>query len=539
MVHIEHVGPAEVPDEARPCTVRMRDGVRLSTDVYLSGSGEPGPVVLIRLPYDKTGTYTFVPQVAGYFTARGYHVVAQDVRGKFRSEGESLVFVNEAADGHDTIDWVTRQPFSDGVVGMWGDSYYGYTQLAAASTAHPALRAISPRVTGTRLGELPVDVPGEPTRPVEMFVSRLYPCTYFHARDIYMWEPDWTRRPYAASVEEFFAQVGSRSASWDQWFPHPVLLRRFPFGHPFDAPAIPVLLTIGWWDNCAPWQWSDHEEIQRRGAWSLLEHLVVEPIDHENNYLPDDDGHAPEATLSDMLDPTVEFFDVHLRGLAPASSIPRVRWTLARTGEVRVAETWPPAGVVPVDLHLTAGGRLAAEPEATAGELTWVHDPDSLVPSPTANAFDFLNPMPDERAWSSRGDVLVFDGPATEADDDLVGGVTLTLTVASSGPRMDVFARLLDVRPDGAAHLVARGQLHLVDASAPQQVEVDLGQLGYRLRRGHRLRLHLASSDFPEYVPQPGTGEHPWLAVDVARNTQRLSLGDAQARLRLHRLPPG
>ena len=79
--------------------------------------------------------------------ARGYAFVPQDVRGRFRSEGDPLAFVNEVPDGYDTIDWIARQPWSNGDVGMWGDSYYGFTQWAAVASRHPALKAIVPRVT--------------------------------------------------------------------------------------------------------------------------------------------------------------------------------------------------------------------------------------------------------------------------------------------------------------------------------------------------------------------------------------------------------
>jgi predicted acyl esterase len=68
---------------------------------------------------------------------------------------------------------------------------------------------------------------------------------------------------------------------------------------------------------------------------------------------------------------------------------------------------------------------------------------------------------------------------------------------------MDVFARLLDVAPDGTALRIARGQVHITDAVEPAVVDIDLGQLGYRVREGHRLRLHVHSSDFPEFLPQP------------------------------------
>jgi len=144
-------GAAPLDPRADARLVRMRDGVRLATDVYLpEPPGPRRPAILIRLPYDKSGRSTFMPAIAHYLTANGFAVVIQDVRGKFRSEGVAEPFVNEAADGHDALDWIVSQPWSNGIVGMSGDSYYGFTQWAAASTGHPALRAMVPRATGSR-----------------------------------------------------------------------------------------------------------------------------------------------------------------------------------------------------------------------------------------------------------------------------------------------------------------------------------------------------------------------------------------------------
>lgn len=531
----ERVGPAPVSPRAEQQLVRMRDGVRLATEVYLPEGAEgrePGPTVLIRLPYDKDGAYTFIPQIAEHVAARGYRVVAQDVRGKFRSEGEALVFVNEVYDGYDTLDWIEQQEWSDGIVGMWGDSYYGFTQWAAVSSGHPALRAISPRVTGTRLGALPERLPGAATTEVEMSIGRLYPVTMFHSNDVFYWEVDWSRRPYVASVERFLDAVGERSISWDQWWPHPVQLRRFPNGSPFEARPVPALQTIGWWDNCAPWQWADHAEIARRPAWALNEYLLIDAIDHEGYHLTRGE-HVEQRSeqeqrrlIAESLDPTLEFFDVFLRGLAPVDSIPRVRWNLAHTEGLREAPSWPPPGTVERTLVATADGRLAdARGSVPADVLRWTHDPDDLVPSPVGNAFAFLLESPDERAWAQRDDVLVFDGEAASEPLDLVGAVGLAATAGSDGPAFDLFARLLDVAPDGAARLIARGQAHVPRADGELELALDLGQVGYRLRAGHRLRLHVASSDFPEYMPQPGTGENPWTAVEVRRNAQTLRAG--------------
>ena len=532
----ERVGPAPVSRHAQQHMVRMRDGVRLATEVYLPADGHtPGPTVLIRLPYDKDGTYTFIPRIADHIVAHGYRVVAQDVRGKFRSEGEAMLFVNEVYDGYDTLDWIVQQGFSDGVVGMWGDSYYGFTQWAALSSGHPALRAMSPRVTGTQLGALPERARGAVTMEVEMAVNRLYPVTMFHSNDIFHWDMDWSRRPYADAVERFMDAVGARSISWDQWFPHPVNLRRFPNGSPFDTRPVPVLQTIGWWDNCAPWQWRDHWEIARRPAWAISEYLLIDSIDHENYHLTRGERALERSDaeldrlVAEALDPTLAFFDVFLRGRAPAESIPRVRWNLAHTEGLREAPSWPPPGTTEHTLYANADGTLGERPDGH-GLLTWTHDPDDLVPSPVGNAFAFLLESPDERAWADRDDVLVFDAEPVRAPLDLVGGVRLHAVAGSDGPAFDLFARLVDVAPGGAAHLIARGQVHVPDADGEVALDVDLGQVGYRLRPGHRLRLHIASSDFPEFMPQPGTGEDPWTAVEVCPNRQSLRAG---ARLSL------
>ncbi|MFF5081817.1 CocE/NonD family hydrolase [Actinoplanes sp. NPDC000266] len=522
-LEIHRTGPGPLSPDATQHMVRMRDGVRLATDVYLPAGGEPGPTILTRLPYDKSGEYTFMPKVAAYFTARGYRMVVQDVRGKFRSEGETLLFVNETYDGYDTIDWVINQEWSDGVVGMWGDSYYGFTQWAAASSGHRALRAMVPRVTGTRLGELPVPVPGQRTHDVEMSVHRFYPLSMFHDRDILEWRFDWSRRPLAEGVEEFFAAVGSRSPSYDLWFPHPVTLRRFPAGSPFDAPAVPVLMTIGWWDNCAPWQWADHRAIAGKPAWRRNEYLLLEAIDHENNSHFGGPGPA-QGALEAYLDPAAEFFDVFLRG--EEKEIPRVRWQLAGSGDpsYRTSPAWPPVAGWESIFHARVDGGLGPAPDV-AGTATWTHDAENPVPSPARDPFAFLAECPDERDLAARDDVLVFTAEPVPSPLDLAGPLRVTATAGSDGPEMDLFARLLDVAPDGSCRLIARGQQTILEPGDGCPVELDLGHTGYRLAAGHALRLTLASSDAPEFVPAPGTGEHRWLASTTKPNHQCVRLG--------------
>ena len=147
-VTIESLGPAGVDPRAQQQMVPMRDGVRLATDVYVPGGAGPVPAVLVRLPYDKNGRYCWMPFISPHFTDAGYAFVPQDVRGKFRSEGETNAFVarDRGRLRHDRLDHAAAV-VRTGTSACGATSYYGFTQWAAVASQHPALKAIVPRVT--------------------------------------------------------------------------------------------------------------------------------------------------------------------------------------------------------------------------------------------------------------------------------------------------------------------------------------------------------------------------------------------------------
>ena len=364
-------------------------------------------------------------------------------------------------------------------------------------------------------------------------MTYMYPLTQFFDRETLMWEPDWSRRDFAAQAEEFMREVGRRGLSYDQWYPNPVLLPRFPAGDPFAGRSVPVLHTIGWWDNCAPLSWRDVERIKRHPNWDVHHYLRIEAIDHESFRLLEADADRVmdrsdeqiRALLPRTLDPTLAFFDVFVRGNRPAADLPRVSWSLAGTEEMRESASWPPAGVRQVTRYATGEGRLDIERPASPTSLTWTHDPADLVPSSVPDAFSFLLYRPDEASIGERADVLRFDSAPIAEDVDLAGPVCARLRVASDGPVMDCFVRVLDVAPDGTALRIARGQQQLLDATDTAVLEIDLGHLGYRLRAGHRLRVHVSSSDYPEFLPQTGTGADPWTWGETRTNRQSLVVG--------------
>jgi uncharacterized protein len=540
----EHVAPAPVSPLATEHMVRMRDGVRLATDLYLpDGLDGATEAVLVRLPYDKCGDYCFMPRIAPLFLEHNYVFVVQDVRGKFRSDGDDVPFVNEVVDGYDTLDWIVGQEWSNGRVGMFGDSYYGYTQWACVASGHPALRAICPRCTGADVVDLPR--PGSDEVPLMLMAS--YLAEHWVGRDAYRFEIDWSPRPLLDVFEPIWEALGGRSHGFDLSYPHPVPLRRFPTGHPFDARPVPTLQLMGWFDNIAPWQWDDHRRLARRPDWSRMEYLYIDSVDHEIYHLADTpiteaNDHdvnpaALDALLPRYVQPALDFYEVFLRESKPADSLPKVRWRPAH-GDWKSADSWPPPGAVTETLYLDAGGTLSPQPPARAEEVSWTHDPDDLIPSKVDNPFAFLQAYPDEREWGERADVLAFTGAPVEAGLELAGPIELVLMARSTGPEMDLFVRLLDVAPDRAARYIARGQLRVEPADRDTLVRIPLWHAGYLLRPGHSLGVHLFGSDFPEFVPHPGTGENRWLARETSTNEQTVRLGgDDPARLTVTVLP--
>ncbi|MFJ2259140.1 CocE/NonD family hydrolase [Streptomyces sp. NPDC087844] len=561
-IRYERTGSAPVPDHARQHLVRMRDGVRLATDVYLPEGADAGvgtasdtgsgtgsgtdelPAVLVRLPYDKNSRYVYFDKIASLFTARGYALVVQDVRGKFRSGGQTLPFLREPLDGYDAIDWITHQPWSNGVVGMFGDSYYGFTQWAAVAAQHPALRAVVPRVTTVDFNGTTQSDPDDPSpvgRPVWLEGIEYY-AHYWVDNSVYDFTPDRSVRPVIEQYEQAFTAMGARSAWFDLLAPRYTNLLPALGRHPFDARPVPVLHCVGWFDNISIPHMRDYLELASRPGWDAVQYLWAGAIDHENYHLdlapaaPADDHAHDEAALDRMLlnyaGPALDFFDVFLKGIRPVSALPKVAWELGHDGW-RTAEAWPPAESTERTFWLTEparaggplpGGTLSNEPGDGDGEqsVRWVYDPESLVPSQVANSFSFLQSYPDEAQLADREDVLVFSTPALSEPLDLAGPVDLVLRVTGTGETFDVFAKVLDISPGGQAHMIIRGQVSVRTRRAPAEIPVALGHTGYRLRPGHRLALTIAGSDYPMFLPSSGSTENPWTTLAPKPSTQTL-----------------
>lgn len=540
---------APTPAQATSVSIPMRDGVNLAAHVYLPALAEHQsvPTVLSRLPYDKGGRYTFWDKIADRFTAHGFAVVVQDVRGKFESEGELFPFRNEPADGYDTLEWVVEQPWSNGSVGMYGDSYYGFTQWAAVSTKHPALKAFVPCVTGSDLF-LYAHPDAMPRLPMREWLAHTWGHEFL-SYDPYsssIPEPAYHAPEGHAEVEQTIRLVSEAIADGS------LLEATFPDGWPAETLEIPALHVSGWYDNCLEAQLRDWQRASGSPA-AAHQYLRLGSTDHEafpwrelgvplENHEEDDD--ATHQFLDGAMVDVLSFLDHYLNDRGGRWSAPTVKFATTN-GLDQVADRWPPANVRPVDVVLTELAASASDRGRLSGltdvvqpveteSVTWVHDPSFPVPFLPESEFGQCADLPDESYLHARPDVLVFDSIPVGTPVDLCGTVNFDGLVDADGGSTHVVVRLLDLYPTGEARAICYGAVVADTSSGPIGVQVPMVATSYRMRPGHALRLVVSTSCFPLYAVHPGHDGDVWDLADAKATKQTLlSSADRRATVRL------
>ena len=532
----------------------MRDGVRLFADVYLPETPGPFPVILTRMPYDKQSAYGMMPALGRFWAQRGYAYVAQDVRGRFKSEG---VFgrVDEISDGYDTIDWISKQPWCNGNVGVTGESYYGYTTWAAGVGQHPSLKSIAP-----------VDItPDLYERRFVNGVFRLHAqggwALDMNGRDEQDVEAiDWWHLPLITLGDA----AGLGDSIFTSWI-HKSVRSEFwnerSFHHRYDRIRVPALYIGGWYDNytngtIAGWQGVREQSPRleaRQEQW-----IVMGPWDHESVSTqffdpPEpltkigriDIGTSAATTYSETL---LAFFDYTLKGADNGyDKTPRVRIFVIGDNEWRYEEEWPLARMQPTPYYFhsdgaaqsaAAGGSLdIIPPDNQTGQLqqdSYEYDPaDPVVYSMDQDPWSRAVAITDRSSIANRPDVLTYDTlPLSEAIE-LTGPVTVTLFAASTAPDTDFTATLVDVSPDGYAQLIQEGILRAsfresdtqptpIEPGQIYQYEIDLWATSYVVQPGHRIRVEISSSNFPRFARNLNTGNPFGMSDEIAVATQTI-----------------
>jgi hypothetical protein len=517
----------------------MRDGTVLRADVYRPATGGPWPVLLARLPYGKN-----VPATAAFLdplgmARRGFIIVIQDTRGRFASDGEWEPWTFEADDGYDTVRWAAALPGSNGSVGMFGGSYFGNTQWMAALSKPPELMAIAPMITWSepddglfsRGGaiELGITLPWSLGQGVDTLMRRhadnpaaLVGALAALIRDLDevattgYWELPAGRHP--AFVRHAIPELGfERSRREPGWSASCRVAGRQ------QEVGLPSLHIGGWYDIFCQGMLDNFMAIRAAGRPATL---IMGPWTHINNSGYIGDVNFGMAASGDLLGFRGRLADVQLEWFrqwlapdaaagdtdSPGPKLPPVLLFVMGANQWREELQWPLARAVDTPLYLRADGRLTRDaPQGGECADTYVYDPAD--PAPTTGGALLMSsefrPGPlDQARVEARPDVLVYTTEPLAEDVEVTGRIRACLHAATDAPATDWVVRLCDVGTDGVSRNVVDG---IVRAVAPPgeftEHAVDLWSTSYLFRAGHRMRVHVTSSNFPRWDRNLNTGE--------------------------------
>lgn len=546
----------------RNVRVSMRDGTRLATDLYRPDAEGKFPVILSRTPYDRR---MLEPQ-AQYYARRGYVFAAQDCRGRFGSEGAWQPFVNEKADGFDTIEWLAAQPWSSAKVGMIGGSYLGWVQWFAASQRPPHLVTIIPNVA-----------PPEPfyNIPYEHGVFFLYGA---------IWWADVVESTAGADLAGQMAAfgnigdkkyhellrslpvidldkkvLGKENRYWREWIAHWTdddYWQRADFYDELKDVDIPVFHQSGWFDGdgigsklnyqkmtayghhnqklvLGPWGHTD-TDMRMTGEWDFGPQAIV---DLQRQYLRWFDHWLKDVDNGITREPLVSIFVMGsnrwLRdNVYPIGGTRFEKWYLSSDGKANTSG---------------GDGRLGTEQAGGASEPDrYAYDPGDPTPSPdlyvpedeeeraatrpaTAPAAtqDVKSAAQEEKVrkgyhaklTAQRRDILVYTTPPLQKSLTIAGPVSAVIYASSSAKDTDWFVRLIEINKDGQLWSRGEGRLRAsfrdsnrrpkpLKPGEVYQYTLDLWQTGTEIPAGNRLRVEVCSASFPLFSRNLNAGGH-------------------------------
>ena len=494
----------------------MSDGTKLATDIHLPGQHGAWPVLLMRSTYGRTGG-----GVEG-FVERGYAVVVQDVRGMGDSEGEEHVFYAsgwrpDQHDGADTVAWIHAQDWCNGKVGTMGGSALGITQMLLA----PA------------------------TDLLDAQFIQVAPASFYH-------EGIYHGGVWRKNLGEGWLAMIQQPHVIDIWKSHPYY---DPYWEYMNATAkapettAPAVFVGGWYDIFQQGTIDAFTAREERGGTGAKgnNYLVMKWSAHGPDITEDYtfDENRFDLRVSRMRE---AFFEARLKGDPSAlEEYAKVNYYVlgadtagAPGNEWRTADTWPPYATTATAYYLHADGTLAKEEPAEAGAArTFTYDPGD--PYPTHGGANLILPAGpfDQRKYSTtRNDLLKFATAPLEAPLEFTGRVKVRLYVSTDAPDTDFTAKLVDLypEPDGREILLLdniqrvklRKRLSEPEPllGGPEEVaalDIDLWSMAFIFEKGHRIGLHISSSNHPRFEANPNTGDdHPNGEARPARNTVHL-----------------
>lgn len=527
--------------------IPLADGCRLAARIWFPDEATlPAPVVLEYLPYRRRDRHRgddalLHPGLA----SRGFVAVRVDIRGSGDSDGILLdeYTAQEGADALEVIDWLSRQPWSNGSVGMIGLSWSGFNSLRVAALRPPALRAI---VTACASDDRYAD-------DMHYMGGCLLHDNLQYGATLFTWlatPPDpevvgdrW-RQMWSDRLEAVEPPAG-------RWMSHPTNDAYWSAGAPgaSDGRIDAAVMAVGGW-----------ADGYTNAVLRLLSTLtgprkgLIGPWAHAYPHL------GTPGPRIDFIGVVARWFDHWLRGVDTGvmdepmltawlqeSEPPRTHYA-NRIGRWLTEPVWPSPAVTPTALHL-GGTRLAGEPAPIDRSIC--SPADTGLASGEWCPYGAGDELPsDQRDDDDRS--LTFDGDALDRPLQLLGGVRLALRVSVDVAGGQLAGRLLDVAPDGTSARITYGLVNLLHPhgetrpgpivpGAPARVEIRLKDVAYELAAGHRLRLALSTAYWPLAVPAPApvtaTIHSGWLELPVRRappSEPEVAVGEAWSPPPLH-----
>jgi putative CocE/NonD family hydrolase len=525
--------------------VRMRDNVRISVDVYRPTAEGRFPGILVLTPYDNNSAG--LRQRAHWFARRGYAVALADARGRYDSEGDWNPFdPKHKTDGHDLVEWLAKEPWCSGRVGMMGSSYLGWTQWWTATQAPPSLKAIAPEVA-----------------PPDHFENAPYQNGV-----LVSWIMDWSAGmagrtaqsvgdgPYGGFASTRAADLmqtpyiklnerrGVMDAPWfDGWLRHNLSgdeswkAISYQGKDNYARVTVPSLSVTGWFDANYPGSPMNYAGMKQHGATAEARQprLVIGPWPHGFNRgrkLGEFDYGA--ESLIDWDGNVCRWFDHFLKGIENGVlKDPPVHVFVMGRNRWHAEKDWPLPETRWTKFYLHSGGRanslkgdgvLSSTAPADEPADGYTYDPAKPTRSPFKGGHLEDGPV-DTRASSAGEDVLVYTTAPLAEDVEVTGPIEAKLFASTSARDTDWMMRLIDVRPDGYAALLCDGVMRarcrdLQNGGAFRSDRLSAIEPGtvheYTIRfwrgtgnvflKGHRIRVEVSSSYYPYYLRNLNTG---------------------------------
>jgi hypothetical protein len=469
--------------------IPMRDGVKLATTVYLPEGDGPFPVVLTRTPYGKD------TQASGNsaWTKRGFALVTQDCRGRFKSEGVYRPFVDDPQDGYDTVEWIARQKWATGKVGMFGASAMGITANLAAMENPPHLAAIFVMVARSSIYHQSAFNGGVFRRELnELWLKRM------NANDVLL-------ETFRHNVYDHFYDSNEMSLHWQK-----VRVPAYNYG--------------GWYDIFSQGNVDNFVGLQTRGGQGARgnQKLMMGPWAHGRT----DEVQYPANSVINPADEAMRWFDYWLKGIDNGvMREPAVKYYVmgdvtdakAPGNEWRTASSWPVTSRI-TSYYLQPNGGLGDKPPALQESAdAYQYDPKNPVPTIGGSNLNIKKGPMDQRAVGDRKDVLKFLTPALDSPVEVTGQIEAEIWAESDAPDTDFMVKLVDVYPDGTERLVLDSAFRarfregfdrevFMKKGQVYKFKLDLWCTSLIFNRGHRISVHVTSSNDPRYDPNPNTG---------------------------------